>query len=643
MRIAMGFPTYDNFDLLIDRTTSGSYKVRVIDAPAGQAQESAMLVDLLPPPDPVAAQDPQTVGAQLFERVFTGKVGEALHRSIDLARKQNKGLRIRLHLADVPELAFLPWEFLFDSTYKRFLALSEQTSLVRYVELQHPDQPLAVELPLRLLGLISDPPDVYPRLGSEQLSPTAPSSALISRTEVRTDGGTFIGGNATVLNGDMVGRDKIIIGYTPEQVSALLAKGDRDDQSATWDGRTPYMGLVAFQEADAKFFFGREKLVNELLERVQSARFVCVAGPSGSGKSSLVQAGLIPALRQGKVAGSDKWLFATFTPGGSPIAGMAQALARLTNTPDAKKYLIQHGETDANALFDQAEALLNSDPRQRLVVYVNQFEELFTQTKNEEQKCSFLNLLTTSVQRPEGRVIVILALRSDFVTQCADYPELRELINQQFQLVGKMEPKELTKAILQPARAVGADVEPRLIEQLIADMQGEPGALPLLQFALKDLFDAQVRRKGEIMKLTLTDYLQRGGLRQALEHHAESVFNKFTEQQQQLACHVFTKVIEVGRGSPDTGRTVRFAELVTSENAANQVDSIVQILAQARLLTVDDQDRAYNHEGIPSHSLSLANHTVTLAHERLIDAWPWLRRLIDENRDSILISAEWAK
>ena len=444
-----------------------------------------------------------------------------------------------------------------------------------------------------------------------------------------------IGDNATNV---AVGKEIIQnIGFSAVEVEQLIERVRRQDQPTTWDGRTPYLGLAAFQETDAEFFFGRERLVEELLGRVQQARFVCVAGPSGSGKSSLVQAGLIHALRQGKLAGSAKWRDTTLTPRADPIEQLAQAMARLAQNPDAGQYLRERGLTDANALHQQAEALLSADSSQRLIVYVDQFEELFTQTKNEEVRRAFLALLTTAAQHTNGRVIVIFSLRADFVAQCATYPELRELINQQFQLVGALAPEELARAIVLPTLAVGAQIEPALVEQLISDTKGEPGALPLLQFALKDLFDAQAPRKGDVVTLTRKDYLARGGLHQALERHAESVFAQFTETQKQLARQIFTHLIEVSCGAEDTRRTARFAELLTSDTDKEQVATVVQTLAQARLITVDDPSRGQTDEKASLPLSPRATPTLTLAHEKLIEAWPWLRRLVNENREWIAL------
>ena len=224
--------------------------------------------------------------------------------------------------------------------------------------------------------------------------------------------------------------------------------------------------------------FWTRRLVDTLLERIQETRFLCIAGPSGSGKSSLVQAGLIHALRSGWLTGSRHWLYASLSPRGDPIEQLALAMARVAGKPDVANYLRNRGATDPGSLQQQAETLLGPDPAQRLILYIDQFEELFTQTRNEIRRQSFLALLTDAIAREDGRVTVILSMRSDFMSQCATYPELLSLINQQFQLVGAMTSQELALAILKPALVVGAEIEPDLVAQVIADMKGEPGALP---------------------------------------------------------------------------------------------------------------------------------------------------------------------
>ncbi len=420
-----------------------------------------------------------------------------------------------------------------------------------------------------------------------------------------------------------------IIGYTAEQVAIIITQIRREDQPQGWTGRTPYMGLDSFSEQQAHLFFGREKLVAHLLMRIQGTRFLCITGPSGSGKSSLLQAGLIPKLRAGSLSGSDQWLFETVRPGNQPLENLALMMGRLAKSLSAADDFRRFSTTQPLILHAQLETLLSHQVNQRAVIVVDQFEEIFTQTKDETVRLTFLTLLTNAVQHTDGRVSVLISMRSDFLSQCATYADLRQLISGQLELVGAMEPEELARAIAMPALEVGVEVKADLVAQVINDMRGEPGALPLMQFALKDIFDAQHKQTGKPVALTLQEYLTRGGIQQALERHANIQFAKFSPEEQGIARQIFMSLIEVGRGTVDTRRTAAFSELLPLGINVNQVEHVVQILANARLITTDN---------LPSEqatSAGINTRNVTIAHEKLIEAWPWLQQLVRENRTLI--------
>ena len=440
-------------------------------------------------------------------------------------------------------------------------------------------------------------------------------------------GAVALGRQAIYVGGDV--RGSIYQGLTIEEVAALVAELKRVEQPQVWDGRIPYLGLSAYRESDAQFFFGRESLVDDLLERVQTASFIVLAGPSGSGKSSVARAGLFHALRQGRLERSDSWLLATMTPAGNPIEQLAAAVARSAKSPTAGAHIRQRGLENGLALYEQIQTLLTDDARQRFVLLVDQFEEIFTPNKEEAARVAFINLLTSAAEVTDGRAIILVALRSDFVSHCARYPDLREQMSRQFQLVGAMEAHDLAKAITLPALEVGAGIDPALVSRILADMKGEPGALPLMSFALRDLFEAEKTKKGQPMDMTLKEYMDRGGIERALEQHANRVFASFSEEQQELAKSVFSRLIEVGQGRVDTRRTVVLAELVPTGQEVDAVAAVVDRLArgEARLLTTGS---GYDDE-------TGTAVTVTIAHEKLIDAWPWLRRLVDDNREAIAL------
>src|SRR5688572_16768084 len=181
------------------------------------------------------------------------------------------------------------------------------------------------------------------------------------------------------------------IGYTAEQVSVLLKQITTTFQPKPFDGRCPYKGLEVFEEEDAELFFGRERLVNELVGRVKESRTVFITGPSGSGKSSLVRAGLIHTLKQGAIKGSDRWLYETLKPGREPLKDLALAFSRL-KSPDLEDYLLAHS-TEVEILNKCAESVLSSRKDQRFVLFIDQFEEVFTQINSEEERVVFINML----------------------------------------------------------------------------------------------------------------------------------------------------------------------------------------------------------------------------------------------------------
>jgi WD40 repeat protein len=242
---------------------------------------------------------------------------------------------------------------------------------------------------------------------------------------------------------------------------------------------------------------------------------------------------------------------------------------------------------------------------------------------------------------------ILLSMRSDFVSQCARFPALRALMSKQFQLVGAMEPNDLAKAISLPAMEVGAEIEAALVSRILDDMHGEPGTLPLMSFALRDLFDSEQTETGAKMDLALKEYLDRGGIEQALERHANAVFGTFSDEQQALAKNLFSRLIEVGQGRVDTRRTATYLELVPAGTDDAAVTAIVRALADenVRLITTSGA-QGFDEAG----TVDIEMATVTIAHEKLIDAWPWLRELVDENREMIALqnqinvdAHEWAK
>jgi WD40 repeat protein/DNA-binding SARP family transcriptional activator len=340
----------------------------------------------------------------------------------------------------------------------------------------------------------------------------------------------------------------------------------------------PFKGLAPFDVDDAEYFFGRERLVAELVARLVGTSLLGVVGPSGSGKSSVVRAGLLPALAGGVLPGSDKCKQVVMRPGEHPLAEIRRALARV-------------------------------DSDEKVVLAVDQFEETFTACRDDEERAAFISKLVAVSQRDAGAVVVV-ALRADFYGRCAAYPELARLLAENHVLVGAMQHVELRRAVLGPAERVGLDVEPELVEALVNDVEDEPGELPLLSSALLELWQ---RRDGR--HLRLSTYEHTGGVRGAVARLAEDGFGRLDAAQQAVARTVFLRLAEVEiEGGVERRRLPREAV----EDGRGDVAAVVDLLADARLLTVSAGSAEF-------------------AHEALLREWPRLRDWIEADRENLRI------
>jgi len=437
------------------------------------------------------------------------------------------------------------------------------------------------------------------------------------------------------IGGDLVGRDKVVHGYTAEQVQTLLASLAAQYQPRPFDGRCPYPGLEPFREADAGLFFGREALSEHLLKRLAVSNGLMVIGPSGSGKSSLVRAGLIPALKGGALEASAHWRLAVLTPGRSPLLALGRVLPALCGSLESERDLVEKSFEDDTRLTRWIQSGLSGDNRLRAVLVVDQFEEVFTQTPAEAERSAFIAQLMTALDQASGSIHIVLVMRSDFIGACARYPALNAWLGRGLVQVGALTPDELVRAVALPALRVGLRVDPALIAQVMADLRGEPGALPLLQFTLRDLFEVE-RGPDGVPALSLEGYLRRGGLHEALRRHADGVFASLSPEQQALAREILRVLVSVGQaeGAPLTRRTARVSELPGPDA---EVEAVVARLATGRLLTVDDADASSSSP--PGDHPAGAARTVTLAHEKLLEAWPLLAGWIAQDREGIRLRA----
>ena len=378
--------------------------------------------------------------------------------------------------------------------------------------------------------------------------------------------------------------------------------------------RNPYKGLRAFEEGDAPDFFGREELVGELVKRVKQSRFLAVVGPSGSGKSSVVRAGLIPLLRRGAIAGSEGWHIADMFPGAHPLDGLEAALLRVA--PDPPPSLVDQLERDEQGLHRAVLRLLPSDGSELLLV-IDQFEELFTLVEDEAVRSHFLGSLEAAVRDPHSRLRVVATLRADFYDRPLLYRGFAELFKSRVEALIPLSAEELERAISGPARRVDVSLEPGLVAAMLADVAEEPGGLPLMEYALTELFE---RRDGRV--LFLEAYRQIGGVSGALGRRAEELYAELDEPGKAAARQLFLRLVTLGEGTEDTRRRVSRSEIASLDVDQQAMTAVLDTFGSSRQLSFDRDPST----GAP---------TIELAHEAMLSAWPRLHRWIDAARDDL--------
>lgn len=383
----------------------------------------------------------------------------------------------------------------------------------------------------------------------------------------------------------------------------------------------PFKGLQFFTEQDAHLFFGREGTITALVDHLSNHRFLAVVGASGSGKSSVVRAGLVPALRRGQVffAGSksDEWPVYIITPGDEPLKTLAASLTRESESVKATAILLEDMRQNGQSLDLFLHRKLTNSNNPRLLLVVDQFEELFTQCDDLEERRGFVeNLALATLSGKRGRLSLVLAMRADFYGYALQYEELRPLLESQQKILGPMSPAELRQAIEGPA---GKEwhFQPGLIETILQDVVNEPGSLPLLSHSLLETWK---RREGRTM--TLAGYRAVGGVHGAIATSADAVYDSLTPGEQDTARDLFLRLTELcessedGLPSPDTRRRVPLVELVPQTETGRDVQSVLTRLVSARLVTMDET-------------------SAEVAHEALIRGWPRLRRWLEEDREAL--------
>ncbi|MFJ9244019.1 hypothetical protein [Streptomyces sp. NPDC101776] len=386
-------------------------------------------------------------------------------------------------------------------------------------------------------------------------------------------------------------------------VAAEIAAVAQGDGPAEPGGPgTPYAGLSAFQPEDADRFFGRERLTDEVLARVRERRFLTVFGPSGSGKSSLLRAGLVARAR---AAG---WPVLLLTPGPHPLEECAVRLAALTG--EAPGALLTELRADPEALHLRIrQTMVDHAPDVDTLIVVDQFEEVFTLCRDRDERDAFIAQLTAATTAPTSRTRVVLGVRADFYGHCVQDPRLVEAMRDAQLAVGPMSSQELREAVTRPAGLVGCTVTGPLLAAVVADATGQPGALPLVSHAMVETWR---RRSGN--RLTLDGYLAAGGIQHALARTAETAYRALSPVRQDLARSLFLRLTALGDATEDTRRRITPDELDPGPDTAFVLES----LARQRLVTLDER-------------------YVEITHEAIIRCWPRLRGWLTEDRERLLL------
>jgi WD40 repeat protein/energy-coupling factor transporter ATP-binding protein EcfA2 len=365
-------------------------------------------------------------------------------------------------------------------------------------------------------------------------------------------------------------------------------------EKVAFNQQNPYRGLYAFESEQAQYFCGRDEAVRTLISRLAESRFLAVIGYSGSGKSSLVKAGLLPHLKGDRLPGSSQWEIASFTPGEHPLGKLVDILAR-------------------------------QQQNQPHLLFIDQFEEVFTLCQDDEERKAFIRLIAQEVKKTEVETRIILTIRGDFLNRCADYLEIITLINSipptSF-IVTPMSFAELEEAIEKPAKLHGVRFEDGLVSQIFADVVNRPGALPILQYALKELWRVCIEEP-ELPQplLTRKGYEEIGGVKGALDKRATILYESLTTIDQAFVRRLFMELVQLGEAGEVTRRRASWERLETISDSPQQLQRVVGLLAgsQQRLIITDEK-------------------TVEVAHEALLSEWKLLNTWIAENLENIRLS-----
>ncbi|MDJ0577609.1 MAG: pentapeptide repeat-containing protein [Xenococcaceae cyanobacterium MO_234.B1] len=393
------------------------------------------------------------------------------------------------------------------------------------------------------------------------------------------------------------------------------------------DDICPYKGLEYFDcnDEDPKYFYGREKLTDKLIDRVRQNNFLAILGASGSGKSSVLRAGLLHQLKLGrKLAGSQDWKIQIMLPGQHPLQNLALSWLEpnLSDTERAKQ--LDDIESLLQKEGEGLRKLVQASTSNRIILVIDQFEEAFTLCPDLKKREAFFQCLLEALDQTDNKLCLIIAMRGDFFGKCIEreYSGLSQIIQANLITIPPMKAEELRQAIASPADKVKLTLEPGLAETILKDVEGSPGSLPLLQDTLRELW---YRRENNQLKFTA--YSKLGGIGGTLNQRATKVYKSLTPQEQDCAKHIFLSLTTLGEGTEDTRRRVLKQDLITAKHSEKLIDNVVQKLADEKLIVTRNQ--------VESNSQIGQQAEIDVAHEALIRNWILLRQWLDECRDKL--------
>lgn len=384
----------------------------------------------------------------------------------------------------------------------------------------------------------------------------------------------------------------------------------------------PYRGLLSFSEEHTKFFFGRESLIKYLVMDLQQKNFLLINGASGSGKSSLVHAGLIPKLRAGTIQGSQDWIIQKMKPDSAPLDSLAGRLAQLlepANPVTTRLSVVDALRSDPKEFIRTVRQIQGTHKEVPYLLVVDQFEEVFTLCQDERERQSFIDALLYATELGQKDVYCILTMRADFYGKATLYPELGARIERNQRNVSPMSVDEMRQAIEMPAKLVGLHFEKGLVDTILADTKVTSSTLPLLEYTLSELY-----RKRRERWLTFDAYQEIGGVEGAVSKRIDQIYEDFTADQQRAMQYLMLRLTQPGLGTEDTRRRATKNELLSISHLRAEMTYVIQKCTDDRLLTTSYDEVA-------------KVDVVDIAHEALIQGWSRLRSWLDDNRANLFV------